>query len=147
MDLATESERVFRTLSVGQQQRVALARAIAQLDPGGVGSSGRSGCLVLDEPTSAMDLLHVHQVTQMLRELATAGAAIIVAMHDLARVAAFADDVWLLHRGRLVAAGPAGEVMQPASLEAIFGVRFEQVLTGDGRTVLMPQLRVAGARA
>ena len=128
LDLQDVVDRPFPELSVGQQQRVTLARAVAQLEPG--------GHLLLDEPTSAMDLRHVRDGLRLLRELAGRGATVLVALHDLSAAAALADEVWLLAAGRLVATGPAEAVLEPARLGAVFGVGFEWIDRPDGRRIL-----------
>jgi iron complex transport system ATP-binding protein len=109
-------DRAWQELSVGQQQRVALARALAQISP--------DGHLLLDEPTSAMDLGHVRQALSLLRHIADAGASVIVATHDLPIAAGFADAVWVLDDGRLVDNGPVDKAMSPDRLESVFGVPF-----------------------
>jgi iron complex transport system ATP-binding protein len=119
LDLVQIADRPYPALSVGQQQRAALARAVAQL-------SG-DGHLVLDEPTSAMDLRHVRETMVLLRRLADDGATVLVAMHDLMLAASAADECWLLDRGRLAAAGPTRDVMDLDRLRAVFGVGFEWV--------------------
>ncbi len=129
LELEDLAARRYHELSVGQQQRVTLARAVAQLAP--------DGHLIADEPTSAMDLRHVHDTMTLLRELADGGATVLVAMHDLTIAAASADDIWLLDGGRLRAAGPVSEVMQVAKLEHTFNVMFERVSLSNGRTVLV----------
>jgi iron complex transport system ATP-binding protein len=119
LDLVQIAERPYPTLSVGQQQRAALARAVAQLS--------NDGHLILDEPTSAMDLRHVRETMTLLRRVAGDGATVLVAIHDLMLAASTADECWLLDEGRLVAAGPTQEVMDLERLRAVFGVGFEWV--------------------
>jgi iron complex transport system ATP-binding protein len=120
LDLADVAGRPFPALSAGQQQRVTLARAVAQLAP--------DGNLVLDEPTSAMDLRHVMETMSLLRRLADGGATVLIAMHDLGLAAQIADDCWLLQDSRLVAAGPARQVMDLDRLRQVFGVGFEWIV-------------------
>lgn len=116
--LTETANQVFNTLSVGQQQRTALARALAQVH-------GRSDAtMLLDEPTSALDPRHVQQTAHVLRQTAAAGRAVVVILHDLILARTLSDEVWILHEGRLVAAGPTLEVCQPALLEQVYGVRF-----------------------
>jgi iron complex transport system ATP-binding protein len=119
LDLAQIADRPYPALSVGQQQRAALARAVAQL--------AGDGHLVLDEPTSAMDLRHVREAMLVLRRLADGGATVLVAMHDLMLAASVADECWLLDGGRLAAAGPTRGVMDLERLRGVFGVGFEWV--------------------
>jgi iron complex transport system ATP-binding protein len=128
LELESIADRPFPSLSVGQQQRVTLGRAIAQLGP--------KGHLVLDEPTSAMDLRHAARTTTLLRELAGKGVTVVIAMHDLKVAASTADECWLLDAGRLVAAGPTAEVLQIDRLQGIFGVPFEWVDRPGGAPIL-----------
>ena len=123
LELTELMEHPFPELSVGQQQRVMLARAIAQLRP--------DGCLVLDEPMSAMDLRHVRQGAAILRKLAAGGASVVVVLHDLGLAATAADDIWLLRDGRLTAWGNKENVLNLSRLEEVFGVPF-QWLTDPG---------------
>jgi iron complex transport system ATP-binding protein len=119
LDLVQVAGRPYPALSVGQQQRAALARAVAQL--------AGDGHLVLDEPTSAMDLRHVRDTVRLLRRLADGGATVVVAVHDLTLAAAAADECWLLDRGRLAASGPTRSVMDLDRMASVFGVGFEWV--------------------
>jgi iron complex transport system ATP-binding protein len=119
LDLTSVADRAYPALSVGQQQRAALARAVAQV--------ADDGHLVLDEPTSAMDLRHVRDTVRLLRRIADGGATVIVAVHDLTLAAAAADDCWLLDHGRLQAAGPTRQVMDLRRMQSVFGVGFEWV--------------------
>ncbi len=128
LELDSIADRPFPSLSVGQQQRVTLGRAVAQLSP--------KGHLVLDEPTSAMDLRHAARSTALLRELADKSVTVVIAMHDLKLAASTADECWLLDAGRLVAAGPTAQVMEIDRLQAIFGVPFEWVQRPGGGPIL-----------
>jgi iron complex transport system ATP-binding protein len=119
LDLVQIADRPYPALSVGQQQRTALARAVAQL--------AGDGHLILDEPTSAMDLRHVREAILVLRRLADDGATVLVAMHDLMLAASAADECWLLDRGRLAASGPVRDVMNLERLHEVFGIGFEWV--------------------
>lgn len=139
LDLANVADRPYPALSAGQQQRVALARAVAQLAP--------DGHLILDEPTSAMDLRHIASTLQLMRELAWGGATAIVAMHDLSLAATIADDVWLLEDGKLIAAGQRSDVLSVERLQAIFGVEFQWISDSSGRRRLLAEAPSAIASA
>jgi iron complex transport system ATP-binding protein len=128
-DLRDVVDRPFNALSVGQQQRVLLARALAQ-------SRGSGKVMLLDEPTSAMDLAHMHAVMGLLRGLADdEGLAVVVIMHDLNLAARYADSAWLLNRGALVASGHWSDVLTPEVLEPVYHVKLDalprQVDPGD----------------
>ena len=98
------------TLSGGEWQRVRIARALAQEARG----------LVLDEPTTFLDLAHEMALFELVHSLAQDGMAVLLVSHELNLVARFASTVVLLHRGRVAAAGPAEAVMQASLLEKIY---------------------------
>ncbi len=108
--VAEFAERQTDTLSGGEWQRVRIARALAQ--------EGRA--LVLDEPTTFLDLAHEMSLFELLHSLATEGMAILLVSHQLNLVARFADSIVLLHQGHVVAAGPPAEVMQARLLEQVY---------------------------
>jgi len=119
-ELRDLSSRPFTELSTGQQQRVLLARAMVQ-------SAGQGRVMLLDEPTSAMDLAYVHKSMRRLRELAEQGMAVIAVMQDLNLAARYADDVWLMREGKVVAHGPWSSVLTPNVLEPVYGVRMAKM--------------------
>jgi heme exporter protein A len=91
-DLAVFAERAVRTYSRGQRQRVALARALVH----------EPRLLLLDEPTTGLDDAGAARLTNVVREEAARGAAVVVVTHDVAFAAAVASDVVALERGRRV---------------------------------------------
>jgi iron complex transport system ATP-binding protein len=103
------AERHWHTLSGGQQQRVQVARALAQ----------QPGVLLLDEPTNHLD---VHAQLGLLRQVRGLGVTAIMALHDLTLAAAHCDRILLLDGGRLVASGTPREVLQPATISAVYRV-------------------------
>jgi iron complex transport system ATP-binding protein len=121
------ADREVGTLSGGERQRVHMARALAQ----------RPRLLLLDEPTNHLDIAAQLDAMRVLRDLAADGVTVVTALHDLNLAAATCDHVVLLADGRVVAAGPVGEVLVPAVLEPVYGVRVD-VLTHPrtGRPVL-----------
>jgi ABC-type Mn2+/Zn2+ transport system ATPase subunit len=104
------AKRHIRDLSGGQQQRVFLARALLQ----------RPDVVLLDEPTSGVDLRTRHEVLHLLGELHREGLAIVLTTHDLNGVAAHLPTIACLNR-TLIAAGAPAEVLTPAVLEATYG--------------------------
>lgn len=125
--------RRYGVLSGGERQRVQWARVLAQLWSRDREGHGRA--LLLDEPTSAMDLRHQGALLSQARRLAGGGMAVAAVLHDLNLAAAYADDVLLLREGRTVAGGPAAEVLTPGPLSECFGVRVERLSRSDGRAV------------
>ena len=132
-DLDDLADRPYTHLSVGQQQRVLLARAVAQ-------AAGDGRLMLLDEPTSAMDPAQEHRTLHLLRRLAGEGLAVLAVMQDLNLAARYADRVWVLDQGRLVAEGGWAEVMRPDILEPVYGIKLrplnppppsERSTTGD----------------
>ena len=119
-------DRLYTQLSVGQQQRVVLARAMAQ-------ATGAGQVMLLDEPVSAMDLWHVHHTLGLLRLLATQGLAVLVVLHDLNMAARYADCVWLIHQGKLVAMGSWEDVLRPHVLEPVYRVSIQPILSDQSR--------------
>lgn len=123
-------------LSGGEWQRVRIARALAQ--------GGRA--LVLDEPTTFLDIAHEMAVFELLDTLAREGQAVLLVSHQLNLVARFADHIVLLHRGTVAASGPPGEVMRGEVLERVY--EWPLVVSRDpavGAPVLVP-LRGRGTR-
>ncbi len=121
--------RAITELSGGEWQRVRLARALAQ---GG-------STIVLDEPTTFLDVGHEMAIFELLSRLAVEGQAILLVSHQLNLVARFAQHMTLLHRGRVVAAGSPAAVMQGAILERVY--EWPLVVTRDpavGAPALVP---------
>jgi iron complex transport system ATP-binding protein len=102
--------RVVTELSGGEWQRVRLARAVAQ---GG-------DALVLDEPTTFLDIGHEMAVFELLSRLAAEGQAVLLVSHQLNLVARFAAHMVLLHRGKVAAEGRPADVMQGGVLEGVY---------------------------
>jgi ABC-type Mn2+/Zn2+ transport system ATPase subunit len=125
------ARRHIRELSGGQQQRMFLARALLR----------RPGLLLLDEPTSGVDVGTRHDVLHLLDDLNREGLAIVLTTHDLNGMAAHLPHLVALHR-RVIAAGPPCAVIVPEVLEQTFGARME-VLEHLG----MPVVVDGGTRA
>jgi energy-coupling factor transport system ATP-binding protein len=105
--LASAVDRDPRDLSGGERQRLALAVVMAGRDPGG----DLPGVVCLDEPTRGMDRGRKAELASWADGLAGAGAGLVIATHDVEFAASFADRVILLGDGRLIADGPAEEVL------------------------------------
>ena len=123
------TERSTNELSGGEWQRVRIARALAQ---GG-------DALVLDEPTTFLDIAHEMSMFELFGALARGGMAVLLVSHQLNLVARFADTLVLLHRGAIAASGAPAQVMQGATLEQVYD--WPLVITRDpavGAPALLP---------
>ncbi len=119
-------------LSGGEWQRVRIARALAQ--------AGEA--LVLDEPTTFLDIAHEMATFELLASLARGGMAVLMVSHQLNLVARFADEIVLLSRGCVAAAGNAATVMRAEVLERVY--EWPLVVTRDpavGAPMLVPLRR------
>lgn len=108
--------RLYPTLSGGEQQRVQLARALAQV------WEIENGLLLLDEPTTGMDLLHQYETFQLAKELTRKNFAVIAVIHDLNQALQYADRVLMLKGGRVHAIGAPEQVLTEQSIHEAFGL-------------------------
>jgi iron complex transport system ATP-binding protein len=126
------AERDTDALSGGEWQRVRIARALAQKTP----------ALVLDEPTTFLDVAHEMAIFELLTSLARSGLAVLLVSHHLNLVARFADTIVLLAHGKVATSGSPAEVMKADRLESIYG--WPVVVTRDpavGAPALVPLRR------
>ena len=107
------SERTLDTLSGGERQRIFVSRALAQ----------QPRILLLDEPTSNLDILHQLKVIGLVRKLVDGGLTAIAAIHDLQMAARYCDRLVLMKDGRVLAQGAPEAVLTPEHIEFSFGVK------------------------
>ena len=130
LDASSLADRRIDRLSGGEQQRVVLARAVAQ----------QPTVLLLDEPTTALDIGHQQQVLDLVDELRrTQMLTVVSALHDLTLAAQYADRLVVLDGGRVVESGSADEVLSENLLARFSGARVEIVRSGDGTPVVVPR--------
>lgn len=118
-DVARFADRPVTSLSGGERQRVLLARALAQETP----------VLLLDEPTSNLDINHAVNTLELVADLAREGKTAIAAIHDLNLAARYCDELVLLADGEVRAAGAPREVLQTPTLRDAFDA--ETLVTGQ----------------
>ena len=106
------SDRTLDTHSGGERQRIFVSRALAQ----------QPRILLLDEPTSNLDILHQLKVIGLVRRLVNSGLTAIAAIHDLQMAARYCDRLVLMKAGRVLAHGLPEEVLTPECLKRSFGV-------------------------
>ncbi len=118
-------------LSGGQRQRVWLATCLAQ----------ETGIVLLDEPTTYLDLRYQREILEIVRELADAGVAVGIVLHDLEQAAEIADRVVLLVHGRIAAHGSPLEVLTPERLSAAYEVPIDVEAVADGLRIRPRRIR------
>jgi len=111
LELEGFAERQLGSLSGGELQRAVLARALAQEAP----------VLLLDEPTTALDLGRQQLVLELVDELRQDGLTVVTTLHDLTLAGQYAEHVVLLDGGSVVAEGVAAEVLSAQNLAAHYG--------------------------
>lgn len=141
--LAHFSHRQLPTLSGGEQQRAHFARVLVQLACGE--RQHGPGLLLLDEPTSSLDMRHQIDLVETARRRAQNGTAVIAVLHDLNLAMRFADRIVLLHRGRLAVDGGRAEAITSETIRRTFEVDVTIDTTENGIPFLLPQtMRPAG---
>ena len=120
------ADRHVTELSGGERQRVLIARALSQ----------DAQILLLDEPSSHLDVAHQVLLTQIVHEFAAAGGIVVSAIHDLNLAASLASHAALLYEGRCLAHGDIGMLMHSPELDRAFGVQFARITTESGKTLL-----------
>jgi len=137
--LTALADRPVQALSGGQAQRVWLASCLAQ----------DTGLLLLDEPTTFLDLRYQVEILDVIRDLADAhGVGVGVVLHDLDQAAAVADRLLLLEEGRISAEGSPAEVLTTPNLTRAYGIQVDvRVDPADGRIHTRAVGRFNGAAA
>ncbi|MAD46054.1 MAG: heme ABC transporter ATP-binding protein [Oceanospirillaceae bacterium] len=114
-------ERVYPTLSGGEQQRVQLARVLLQIWEARLRHHPEQPYyLLLDECTSALDPAHQHSVMQMVKEFAQAGVGVVAVMHDISLAASWADQVIMLKNGKISAQGDDSVLKDASCLQQVY---------------------------
>jgi cobalamin transport system ATP-binding protein len=129
LDLADLATRLLRTLSGGERQRAVLARVLAQ----------QAGLLLLDEPTTGLDIGHAQALLDLVDRLrAEDGTTVVSTLHDLTFAAQYADRLLLLDNGRVVAAGTPAEVLTREAVHRHYAADVEVLTTALGHLVVAP---------
>lgn len=118
-------DRLFSTLSSGERQRIWIAMGLAQATP----------VLLLDEPTSHLDVRVAHEILGLLRGFAHDGRTVICVLHDLNDAAAYADRILLLGEERMLGFDVPAHILSGALIHRAYGVNIERVETARGPRV------------
>lgn len=123
MGISDLAMRNFNELSAGQHQRVMIARGLAQ----------QPDVLMLDEPTSNLDIFHQIHVMQMLKDIAhEKKITVLIICHDLNVASRFSDRIIILHKGAVFADGVPNDIITADTISDVYGVRTD-VIEVDGR--------------
>jgi iron complex transport system ATP-binding protein len=129
LELTPFADRDVSSLSGGERQRAVVGRALAQ----------STMILILDEPTTGLDVRHQLDVLEVIaREVRECGLAVLSTLHDLTVASRFASRLVLLHEGTLQCDGEPGIVLRDEALRRAYDVDFA-VLSVDGRDVIVPR--------
>jgi iron complex transport system ATP-binding protein len=121
--------RHYNELSGGEQQKVIIARALAQ----------QPQLLLLDEPTSSLDIKHQLEILCMLKSLAQSKErSVIVSMHDLNLASRFSDRMLMLKQGCIYAVGTPEEVLTEKNIEAVYGINASVTTSIVGKPQVTP---------
>lgn len=107
------SGRLVDELSGGQRQRVWVAMLLAQQTP----------LLLLDEPTTFLDIAYQYELMELLGEFHDAGKTIVTVLHDLNQAARYADHLIVMRDGEIVTTGTPEDVVSPELIENVFGLQ------------------------
>jgi iron complex transport system ATP-binding protein len=136
-NLTMFADRPVDTLSGGQRQRAWIAMALAQ----------QTDILLLDEPTTYLDLAYQMDVLDLLDDLNAQGRTIVMVLHDLNQAARYADTMVALRGGQIVAQGAPDDVMTPDTILQVFGLTAEVVTDPvSGTPMCIPVGRRGAAR-
>jgi len=128
LDLTAHRDRYISTLSGGERQRTVIARALAQASP----------VLVLDEPTTGLDLGYQQEVLDLVTRLCRdRQLTVLSTMHDLTLAGSYSDELVLMAGGRVVAHGPVADTLNEANLALVTRARF-RIIDEGGTKVVVP---------
>lgn len=117
-----KAEHHVSQLSGGMQQKVYIAMALAQ----------DADTILMDEPTTYLDIAYQLRLMEMARQLAGEGKAVVMVLHDLSQALRIADEVVVLQEGEIVKMGTPDQVYESGCLQRVFGVEIERIHTKTG---------------
>lgn len=112
IEMSCFSSRMANQLSVGEKQLVSIAKALAQ----------ETNCIILDEPTSNLDISHAIKIMEKLKELSKNGKAVITVLHDLNLAARYCNKILILNKGAVTGFGNASEVLTESQINKVFDI-------------------------
>lgn len=123
------ANRAFDSLSGGERQRVWLALALAQAPR----------LLMLDEPTSYLDIGHQESLLRLLTKLhGQSGQGLVMVLHDLNQASRFADRVIVMQQGQIIADGPPADALCPRMIQRLYDIDLSRHQSATGAQVFLP---------
>lgn len=132
MDISYLADRVYTELSGGEKQRTQLARVFCQLWEPAANTPTR--LLILDEPLSALDLGHQHDIMRAVKQFASQGVSIIMVLHDINMAARYADRLLAMLCSEQIALGSPQDVITPEIMQTLFGLPVEILISPNTNT-------------
>ncbi|SMP23394.1 ABC transporter ATP-binding protein [Shimia sagamensis] len=132
--IADLRDRMVSELSGGQRQRAFLAMCVAQDTP----------YVLLDEPTSFLDIKYQYEVLELTETLHAAGKTIVAVLHDIGHAARFATNLVVMKDGRLYATGTPNQILTPELVEQVYGLRtrvYADPVTGSKMVSPVPNMQ------
>lgn len=123
------ADRSVSSLSGGERQRAYLAMMLSQQTP----------ILLLDEPTTYLDLSSQFALMQLLSKQRDENRCVLMVLHDLALALEYADEIWLMQDGKLIAAGSPEQIYASGKIQSAFEIAMHR--TADGKYVFYPEKR------
>ena len=120
--LSEWEEENVNQLSGGMQQKVYIAMALAQ----------NANTILMDEPTTYLDIVHQLRLMEMVKQLAKEGKAVVIVLHDISQALRIADTVVVLQEGKLLFEGTPKEVYESGKLEEAFQIKIQRLQTEKG---------------
>lgn len=134
------ADRNYTDLSGGERQRVHIARAMCQLATARR-LPGETPLLLVDEPTSNLDIGHQRLVLRAIREIAAEGAVVLAVLHDINLAAGYCDLLALMRNGAMIACGPPGDIVRDDLLSQTFGCDLDANTTPSRTPFVLPITR------
>lgn len=120
LDLTHLQHRTYSELSAGEKQRTQLARVMVQI---GREQDAKPRLLILDEPTSCLDIGHKQQLMEAIVRFSNSGVAVLIVEHDLNIALRYSDSVLVLHKGEVAAYGAPQRAINEKIIDTVFGAR------------------------
>lgn len=130
MEISHLADCQFNQLSGGQQQLIMLARALYQNTP----------VMLLDEPSSHLDFCNQHKVMELMRKIVKLRkVTALITLHDPNLALYYCDEVVMMKKGKIIAGGITGKILNDGNLQAAFGENIRIEHTGEGMPVVVPR--------